>query len=537
MDRFSVSLRGLAAAAVVCAFACLTAASASAAPLGWSLNPTKNTVTAFDPSTNQVVGSPIQTGGGPNSIAITPNGKRAYVANSTGQSVTVIETGTRIPIATIELPGPGEGVAIASDGATAYVTTGSDQKVVAIDTATNTIVGSVPLAGATSALAAAAIGPSGPGNEFIYVGVGTEAVQGVDPRRGSLVNPAIEVGGTAKAIGFSPDGKTTYVAAGEEVTVIGKSAIGIPIGAVASGLAVSPDGARVYVTSAAAGSLTTIDTASGAVVGKPVEVPGEPEEIVLTASGKTAYVANASSERLTPINLVTGKVGTPLFLPGSGGKLAISPDQPPVAAFNPPEALAGVPVTFSAAPSTDPDSSIATYQWFTGDSASARGISFTHTFLNPGTYSTVLSLTDDEGCGGSLVFTGRTAYCNGSGVASVTQPVMVETVPVVCSARFAIRGVSHNRRNGTVRLRLRFTSTGSFLLFGRKIHAVTRKVRRPGSAVVTLHARVELNKRLKKTLRARVRYRVTFTPSAGCGSKTVHRSVALQRAPRPKHHR
>jgi hypothetical protein len=62
-------------------------------------------------------------------------------------------------------------------------------------------------------------------------------------------------------------------------------------------------------------------------------------------------------------------------------------------------------------------------------------------------------------------------------------------------------------------------------------------VRKPGITVVTLHARVELNKQLKKKLRASVRYRITFTPTAGCGSKTVHRSVALLRAPRRPHHR
>jgi hypothetical protein len=134
------------------------------------------------------------------------------------------------------------------------------------------------------------------------------------------------------------------------------------------------------------------------------------------------------------------------------------------------------------------------------------------------------------------VFTGRTAYCSG-GASNVVHPVQVSPLPTTCSTNFAVGGVSHNRKNGTVRLRLRFYSTGWFLLFGKKIHAVTRKVRKPGTTVVTLHARVELNKALKKTLRAGVKYRVTFTPNAGCGSKTVHRSVALLRAPRKKHHR
>jgi YVTN family beta-propeller protein len=529
-------------AAIGAAYLLFAAASAGAAPLAWVLDPSEGSVTTFNPATNQIVGIPIQTGDGPSSIAISPNGKRAYVANSTGESVTVIETGARIPIATIALPGPGEQVAISPDGANAYVTTGGAEKVTVISTATNTVERSIALGAATSAVVAGLAEPfGGPPDEFIYVGVGPEEIQGVNPARPATVNSPIKVGGVAKAIAYAPDGDTAYVAAGNEVTVVGDGGgmVGIPIGTPVSALAVSPDGSRVYVTSTAGKSVTAISTATDKIVGTPIEVAGAPEEIAITASGRTAYVADASSELVTPINLVTGVPGTPLFLPGSGGKLAISPDQPPVAAFNAPEAAVGSPVTFSGAPSVDPDGSIATYQWSLGDGASSRGPTVTHTFANPGTYFTMLTVTDEEGCGVVPVFSGRTAYCNGSGVASVTHPVTVKapaTAPV-CSAKFTIGGVTHNRKNGTVRLRVRFRSTGSFLLFGKKVHAVTRKVRKPGTTLLTLHARVELAKRLKKTLHASVRYRLTFTPNAGCGSKTVHRSVALLRAPRKKHQR
>jgi YVTN family beta-propeller protein len=304
----------------------------------------------------------------------------------------------------------------------------------------------------------------------------------------------------------------------------------------ASGLAVSPDGTRVYVTSGPAKTVTTIDTTTDKVIGTPIVVGGEPAEIALTANGDSAYVA--TGEAIVPINLTTGIPGNPIARTGDGVfQLVVAPDQPPIAAFNPPEATVGVPATFSAAPSTDPDGSIATYVWRTNFGGSPTGLTFTHTFTAVENYFAMLTVTDEEGCGPMQVFTGRTASCNGGPVAAITHPVTVQAAPVACSARFAIGGVSHNRKNGTVRLRLKFPSTGWFLLFGKKIHAVTRKVRKAGSTVVTLHARVQLNKRLKKTLRARVRYRVTFTPNAGCGSKTAHRSVALLRAPRKRQHR
>jgi YVTN family beta-propeller protein len=537
------TLRRAGIVAAIAAVLVLTVSeSASAAPLAWVLDPTEGSVMTFNPATDQVVGLPIQTGAGPSSIAIAPNGRRAYVANKGGESLTVIETGTRLPIATIPLPGPGEQVALSPDGANAYVTTGSAQKVAVISTATNTVERSIPLGATTSAVVAGIVEPfGGPPDEFIYVGIGAEEIQGVNPARPGIVNSPIKVGGVAKAIAYAPDGDTAYVAAGNEVTVVerGEAVVEVPIGAAVSGLAVTPDGSRVYATSAAGKSVTAISTTTNKIVGPPIEVAGEPEEIAITASGRTAFVADVSSGLLTPINLATGTLGAPFSLPGSGGRLAISPDQPPVAVFNPPEATAGSPVTFSGAPSTDPDSSIALYQWSLNEGGSARGLTITHTFANPGTNFTILTLTDEEGCSVVPVFSGRTAYCNGSGVASVTHPVTVKapTPAPVCSANFTIGGVTHNRKNGTVRLRVRFRSTGSFLLFGKKVHAVTRKVRKPGTTLLTLHARVELAKRLKKTLHASVRYRLTFTPAAGCGSKTVHRSVALLRAPRKKNHR
>jgi hypothetical protein len=84
-------------------------------------------------------------------------------------------------------------------------------------------------------------------------------------------------------------------------------------------------------------------------------------------------------------------------------------------------------------------------------------------------------------------------------------------------------------------LQVKLPDAGSILLFGKKVHAVTRKVKAKGSMFLTIHARVELNKRLKKIHRTTVKIRVTFTPTGGI-PKTVHRSLVLLRAPKKKHH-
>ena len=106
--------------------------------------------------------TPITVGSGPwtlydvGQIAITPDGKTAYV--TTGTSVTPVSTATNTPgkpihLGKVNIPGgggPGGQIVITPDGKTAYVTTGSG--VTPISTATNTpgkpihVVGTIAIA-------------------------------------------------------------------------------------------------------------------------------------------------------------------------------------------------------------------------------------------------------------------------------------------------------------------------------------------------------------------------------------------------------
>lgn len=544
MDRFSVSLRGLAALAVVGAFACFAAASASAAPLLWSLNNSGNSVSTIDTGTNQVSGTTIPTGERPNSIAITPNGRRAVITNFLGDSATVIQTATRQPVATIPLPAHGERVAITPDGKTAWVTVEGGEKVflVAPESNANSTVGSFTVGAEPFAVAFT------PDGRYAYVGIEPEDVQVVETATGALVGKPIAIGGIANWIAFTPDGKTAYASEGNEVAVIDTAlrqvTKHIPIGAEAEGLAVTPDGRRLYVAGNN-GTVTVVATATNERLTPVLNVGGEPQEIAITPNGETAYVGIRGLSQITPIATSSNQLGTPMTFPGAGAeRLVVAPDQSPTAAFTV-SSIESLTATLDGSASSDPDGTVRSWAWEFGDGSvasnvvtnlgtSATGSSAVHTYTGPGTYAAQLSVTDNEGCGAAEVFTGRTAYCGGNPSAKVTHPVEVRgpapTGPV-CSTRFSIGGVSHNRKNGTVRLRVKFPTTGYFLLFGKKVHAVTRKVRKPGTAVLTLHARVELAKRLKKTLRAQVRFRITFTPNGGM-ARTVHRAVTLQRAPR-----
>jgi YVTN family beta-propeller protein len=101
-----------------------------------------NNVLVIDTATNTAVGSPIPVGTNPRWVAITPDGKQAYVTNQNSNTVSVIDTtantvvGTPIPLGTNPF-----GVVVTPDGKHAYVTNASSGNVSVIDTATNTVVG------------------------------------------------------------------------------------------------------------------------------------------------------------------------------------------------------------------------------------------------------------------------------------------------------------------------------------------------------------------------------------------------------------
>jgi YVTN family beta-propeller protein len=545
MGRSGIFLRhSVVVAAVLAVVASMAAASASAAQLAVVGERDSDQVSFVNAATNKLVGGPIEAGDGPTSVAITPDGKYAYVTDGVAESVSVIETGLRHNVATIKKAGEEPfGIAITPDGKYAYVTDRGSNKVAVISTQAKEVVKSITVGLEPTGVA---ISPTG---KFAYVA--NHADNTVEVINTETMAPApgepIKVGEGPMGIEFTPGG-TAYVVdeIGKEVSAINTATMGVtkiplsPKSGEPQGIAISPDGTEAFVVGPKIGPISVIDTGTNKVTSE-VKIEGEPQEVAFAANGKTAYVTESEPQQVQTINVETDKVaGSPIALPGEFPTgIALTPDQSPVAAFTPPSATVGIPAPFDGSASTDADGSIASYSWTFEDGRDATGVTAVHTFLTPSTFNAKLTVVDDEGCGEAMVFTGRTAYCSG-GESSVTHPVTVAApaaAPVpVCKSNFGVGGLTNNRKNGTAKLRVSLHTAGSILLFGKKVHAISRKTKAAGPMVLTIHARVELNKRLKKIHRARVPVRITFAPSSGCGFKTVHRSLSLLRAAKKHHH-
>jgi len=72
--------------------------------------------------------------------------------------------------------------------------------------------------------------------------------------------------------------------------------------------------------------------------------------------------------------------------------------RPPVADFvaSPSPTDPGSPVTFDASASFDPDGTIVSYTWEFGDSTVGSGVMPTHAFANPGVYTAILTVVDNQ---------------------------------------------------------------------------------------------------------------------------------------------
>ncbi len=195
--------------------------------------------------------------------------------------------------------------------------------------------------------------------------------------------------------------------------------------------------------------------------------------------------------------------------------IAVAPDQAPHASYIVPDGRPGVAVPFDASGSSDPDGSIARYDWSFGDgkTLSSGGPAPRHVYKKPGDYKVTLTLTDDEGCSTAFVFTGQTAYCDGGPSATQTQAIEV-----------SYPGVRLRCPGGAGRRGCRFALVAMTKRHGGKAESAVAKAKAKAGrrVVIALKAKKAFAARLAKARKVLVRERSTV------GGRTTTRFAQLK---------
>jgi YVTN family beta-propeller protein len=499
-----------------------------------------STVSVFDTKADQLVGAPFAVGQQPEAVAITPDGSRAYVPNSTDSTISVIDTKTNAVVQTIPLAtgaGP-RAIAITPDGSRAYVVENVPGDVVVLDLRTNTLVGApIPIGAGARGIA---ITPDG---TRAYVVEDTDHdVWVIDTQNNTTVGSPIPlpVGSRPFGVAITPDGTRAYVTefGAAEVSVISTATNGViatpGVGSNPYGIGITPDGKRAYVVNDGADSVTAIDTVTNTTIGAPILLPGAggPRGLAVSPNGAQAYAVAEGSRNTRVIDTSTNTQVAAIPTDGGGTPeaVAVVPDQPPRARFS--AAGKGKLATFNAGASSDSDGTIASYSWDFGDGSSARTTTPTvrHAYVDAGEYRASVTLTDDDGCSTAEVFSGQTAYCNGSSLATASTTV----------ASLALRHPKLDRRHGTATLTVSVPGPGTLALSGNgvvkqrtapKSARAERKVSQAGTVKLKIRARGKAKRKLRHRGRAKVKFLVSFTPSGGSPNGQSQTVTLIKRHP------
>jgi YVTN family beta-propeller protein len=190
--------------------------------------PGSDTVSTIDVKTRTKNPTDITVGRLPSLVAVTPDGRTAFITNLGSDTVSAIDVQTRTKDPT-DIPVGGEpaGIAITRDGKTAFVANSGNY-------------------GAT---------PFPQGNSVSTIDVQTRTKDPTD----------IPVGTGPAGVAITPDGKTAFVAnQGGTVSTIDvktrtKHPDDIPVGKMAAGVAITSDGKTAFVTNLQGGTVSTID--------------------------------------------------------------------------------------------------------------------------------------------------------------------------------------------------------------------------------------------------------------------------------------
>jgi YVTN family beta-propeller protein len=258
-----------------------------------------DTVTTIDTSSNAIIGSPIPVGTEPNSVAVSPDGRWVYVTNNKSNNVSVIDAAKWTTVATVPVGDFPDGLAVDRAGRV-YVANAGDETLSVLEP------GGVPALDKPLRTGSKAYGIAvNPDGSRVYLAdYDRDAVSVFEPDTRKII-ALVAVGDKPVGIELSHDGKNLYVANSGSDTVstidtATNTVEGEPahVGLAPIGLASSADDSRIYVAERGSNRVTTIIRSDRSTT-EPVKVDTGPVDIAVSPGGDRIYVAAARSDAVT----------------------------------------------------------------------------------------------------------------------------------------------------------------------------------------------------------------------------------------------
>jgi DNA-binding beta-propeller fold protein YncE len=253
-------------------------------------------IKAINVETKAVEGATIGFEGWVKYIAVTPDGKKAFVAEEKSQRVFDVELGGRHEDKQIEVDEVGgiEGLAVSAVGPTVFAMDSRLHGVIPIDASTDAASAPIVVSSGEEKIAAMAMSPDG---RTLYI-ARSDAIVPVDVATRTAETPIVAAHWTTAALAVSPDGKTLY-AAGWSNEVFSQTPGVLPV-----------------------------DLASGST-GAPIAIGTEsrqdPNSIAVTPDGRTAYLTGYESASVTPVDLVARTAEPAIAVAKYPSAIAIEP--------------------------------------------------------------------------------------------------------------------------------------------------------------------------------------------------------------------